>query len=104
MDEALRVFVGVSDSMTFKELDSVHVASELDLTQMDSLAPLEALQETLEAGELGLQQIVSHNLVPDPGMPLVLPRSFTVLGRSLSSTAGPCRKWCIPAFSGRESN
>ena len=81
MDEALRVFVGVSDSMTFKELDSVHVASELDLTQMDSLAPLEALQETLEAGELGLQQIVSHNLVPDPGMPLVLPRSFTVFGQ-----------------------
>lgn len=100
MDEILRVFVGVSDSMNFLQLEPLYAASGLDLLQLDSLVRLEQLQASIESGDFGLQGIISHNLVAKPGAPLILPRSFTVFGQkfvpdswALSQLVAPRIQW-----------
>jgi hypothetical protein len=83
LDEILQVFVGVSDSMGFAQLDRLQATFELpSLQEIESLSELETLQRTIENGDFGDQQILSHPFVAThSGPPLTLPRSFAVFGQ-----------------------
>ena len=82
-DEILKVYVGVSDSMGFDQLAMVLKSAGLDdPADVDSLETLEAVQASIESGDFGFQQILSHPFVATSSGPsLVLPRSFTVFGQ-----------------------
>lgn len=82
-DDILKVFVGVSDSMGFDQLGLLlGTAGIQDPTQIRSLDTLKSVQDAIQSGNFGFQQILSHPFVAKPGgTPLVLPRSFTVFGQ-----------------------
>jgi len=82
-DDLLKVFVGVSDSMGFDQLGLVLASAGIqDPGKVSSLDALKNVQDAIQSGNFGLQQILSHPFVATPeGTPLVLPRSFTVFGQ-----------------------
>ena len=83
-DQVIATFVGDSDSMNFSQLEVLLESSEIDsLDDITDLGQLESLQNQIEAGDLGFQNILSHPYFADPTAQdsLVLPRSFTVFGQ-----------------------
>lgn len=82
-DDLLRVFVGVSDSMGFEQLGLLLASAGIqDPMQIGSMDVLKSVQDTIQAGDFGFQQILSHPFVAKPGgASLILPRSFTVFGQ-----------------------
>ena len=82
-DRFIQLFVGLSDSMTAPQLAGVLKADGIQsVFDIKSLADLTALQERIEAGGLGAQEIQSHGFVASPsGESLQLPRSFTLFGQ-----------------------
>jgi hypothetical protein len=82
-DRFIQLFVGLSDSMTAPQLAGVLKAGGIQsVLEIESLAELTALQQRIEAGGLGVQEIQSHGFVASPsGESLQLPRSFTLFGQ-----------------------
>lgn len=83
IDQVIRAFVGVTDSMTFDQLDQLltdeHIAS---LSDVPNLQVITSLQTRLLSGELGAQAYASEGFVsPLSGEQARLPRSFTVMGQ-----------------------
>jgi hypothetical protein len=81
-DQIIRVFVGIPDSMGFREmgalLDAAGIQSLADLSE----SRLVELQQSLMTGRLGMQAIEGHPFWSPLGPEqLVLPRSFTVFGQ-----------------------
>ena len=82
LDRLLQVLVGPVDSMTFIQLDALLQTSPIKrLADVGSLADLAAVQQTIENGSLGFQEILSDFYTPLSTEQLKLPRSFTVLGQ-----------------------
>jgi hypothetical protein len=90
LDQALRGFVGVPESMTFPQLDSLlsaaNIHSPADVT---SLATLTNLQTQLLTGELGLETFSSDVNFYNPFTEDVpkLPRSFAVFSQRFTMDA-----------------
>ncbi|MBT5708562.1 MAG: DUF3160 domain-containing protein [Verrucomicrobia bacterium] len=82
-DRFIQLFVGLSDSMTAPQLAGLLKAGGIEsVVEIESLADLTALQQRIEAGGLGAQEIQSHGFVASPsGESLQLPRSFTLFGQ-----------------------
>ena len=82
-DDLLKLFVGVSDSMGFDQLGILLASAGIqEPGQISSLDVLKSVQEAIQSGNFGFQQILSHPFVARPeGASLVLPRSFTVFGQ-----------------------
>ncbi|HQR08234.1 MAG TPA: DUF3160 domain-containing protein [Gemmatales bacterium] len=82
-DQALQTFVGKADSMTFAQLDGVlREAKMQDPRTVKDLESLTSLQQQIELGKIGLQQIRGDVYEsPSGSMKVTLPRSFAVLGQ-----------------------
>ena len=83
IEQVTRVFVGITDSMTFAQLDQLLAAANIaSPADVPDLVTLSNLQTRLLTGELGAQSITgdvfSSPLGPEE---LKLPRSFTVCGQ-----------------------
>ncbi|MBX3745195.1 MAG: DUF3160 domain-containing protein [Verrucomicrobiae bacterium] len=83
MHRAIEAFVGWTDSMTFPQLSGLLAGAGIESPgDVADRATLERLQRTIEAGQLGAQNIRSDVFhVPLGGEPAVLPRSFLVFGQ-----------------------
>jgi hypothetical protein len=83
VDNILQVFVGRSDYLNFDQLaDLLRAISITSPIDIKSPVQLEQLQTAMLEGDLGFQQIQSHNYVaPAGGGSLQLPRSFAFLGQ-----------------------
>jgi uncharacterized protein DUF3160 len=90
LDQALRGFVGVPESMTFPQLQSLLSAANIHSpADVPDLATLTNLQTRLLTGELGLETIRSGVFFYDPFSPDVpkLPRSFAVFSQRFTMDA-----------------
>ncbi len=90
LDQVLRSFVGVPESMTFPQLDSLLSAANIHSpADVPSLVTLTNLQTQLLTGELGLETIRSGVFFYDPLSPEVpkLPRSFSVFSQRFTMDA-----------------
>lgn len=77
-----QTFVGWTDSMTFGQLgDLLSAAGIHTLADVRDLADLTAVQDNLQTGQLGLQQIRGDWFASPMGSQIKLPRSFTVFGQ-----------------------
>lgn len=83
IEKVVNLFVGLTDSMTFSQLDELLLASGIwTLEEVPDLLTLTNLQTALMTGELGAQNIHSDYLVsPLSPEQVRLPRSFTVSGQ-----------------------
>ncbi|HEY3854895.1 MAG TPA: DUF3160 domain-containing protein [Verrucomicrobiae bacterium] len=90
LDQALRGFVGVPESMTFPQLESLlsaaNIHSPADVTSLDTLTNL---QTQLLTGELGVETFSSSVFFYDPFTEDVpkLPRSFAVFSQRFTMDA-----------------
>lgn len=82
-DQALQMFIGQTDSMTFAQLDGILKEAKMqDPRQVKDLNSLSSIQEQINQGKLG-QQEIRGDIYESPrgSMKIQLPRSFTVLGQ-----------------------
>lgn len=86
-DRLLQTFVGVVDSMTFEQLNTLLTQADVNsLADISSLSILEDLQNAVLKGSFGNQEIVSHIYKsPNELDKSVLPKSFTLLGQRFST-------------------
>jgi hypothetical protein len=92
IENITRQFVGVTDSMTFAQLDELlttaNIQSPADIT---SLTTLTNLQTRLLTGELGVQSVRGDVFFsPLSREQLKLPRSFTICGQKFAMDAWAC--------------
>jgi hypothetical protein len=82
-ERVIQTFVGMTDSMTFAQLaDLTEAAGIRTLRDVPTAEKLAQLQEEIEAGTLGVQNIGADVIVSPLGPAQVrLPRSFTVFGQ-----------------------
>src|SRR5262245_35436204 len=83
-DRMLQTFVGQADSMTFAQLGVVLAAAGIrSPADVKDEATLAALQQRVEQGKFGAQEIRGDVFIMHPSDPrkFVLPRSFTLLGQ-----------------------
>lgn len=82
-EKVVQAFVGWTDSMNFGQLGDLLTAAQLKgLESIQSLETLKRLQDRIDDGQLGAQQIKSDYFVAPLGPErLALPRSFTVFGQ-----------------------
>ena len=82
-DQVIQAFVGWTDSLTVGQLGALLRAAKLrSLADVPNLAVLQQLQQDLEAGRVGVQQITSDYLYSPLGPAQVkLPVSFTFAGQ-----------------------
>jgi hypothetical protein len=81
-DRMIQAFVGWTDSMTFGQLgDLLSAARIYSLADVPDLAALTALQDKLETGQIGVQQIRGDWFASPVGGQIKLPLSFTVFGQ-----------------------
>lgn len=85
-DQLLQAFVGIADSMTFEQLNTLLTQVDVSsLADISSLSILEDLQDTVLNGSFGNQEIVSHIYEsPNESDESTLPKSFTLLGQRFS--------------------
>jgi hypothetical protein len=82
MDELLGVFVGRTDSLTFRELGPLRTAAGLTLTTANTPGRLALFQADLLAGNYGVQTYASAAYATPHGPAQTqLPRVFTVTGQ-----------------------
>ncbi len=83
IEQIIRVFVGVTDSMTFAQLADLLAAANIQsLADVPDLLTLTNLQTRLLTGELGVQSITGDVFFSPLSREQVrLPRSFTVCGQ-----------------------
>jgi len=83
MDDVVRMFVGVPDSLNFAQLSDLMTAAGIaSPAGLPTQASLQALQSKLMSGQLGVQQIQNgYFFSPLTREQIKLPRSFTVLGQ-----------------------
>lgn len=83
LEHITRAFVGITDSMTFDQLDEVLAAEKLtSLAHVPDLSTLARLQTRLLSGELGAQMYAGDRLNSPMGIAQnKLPRSFTLMGQ-----------------------
>ncbi len=83
IDDMVRMFVGVPDSLNFAQLSDLMTAAGIYFpTDLPNQAALLDLHARLMTGQLGVQQIQSgYFFSPLTRQQIKLPRSFTVLGQ-----------------------
>lgn len=83
IEQITRNFVGITDSMTFAQLDGLLAAANLQSpANVPSLSTLTNLQTRLLTGELGLQSVRGDCFFsPESREQIKLPRSFTICGQ-----------------------
>ncbi len=83
MDQVINAFVGWTDSMTFAQMRDLLASAGIEsLSDANNRTVLLALQDSLERGDYGIQNIRSdYFIAPLGGGRGALPRSFTVLGQ-----------------------
>ena len=88
-DQIIELFIGAKDSMDPRQMANVrHIAGVDSLAQISSLTQLESIQTAIQAGNYGIQQILS-DLYPSPFGPeqVWLPRSFGLMGQRFTMDA-----------------
>jgi hypothetical protein len=82
-DDVIRTFVGQTDSMNFAQLGEFRAQAGLtNLAQVQTLDILKKFQADLLLGNIGFQDIAGdYYEIGDGPTPVVLPRSFTVMGQ-----------------------
>lgn len=86
-DQVLQTFVGVTDSLTFAQLDAVFQQAELvSPAAITDWGMLQRLQTDILGTDAGYQQIQSDAHESDPYEPkqVLLPRSFTLIGQKFT--------------------
>lgn len=81
-DDLITHFVGVSDSMNFPELHGIlKLAQAPTSEEISNIDQLIEVQNKINNGELGIQEIIAHPYVFPSNGKRSLPRSFTVFGQ-----------------------
>ena len=83
MDRAVQMFVGLSDSMNFAQLNDLCVAGAVSSpADLPNRAALQTFQNRIMSGQIGAQDIRSgYFYSPFTREQIKLPRSFTVMGQ-----------------------
>ncbi|MEM7387224.1 MAG: DUF3160 domain-containing protein, partial [Verrucomicrobiota bacterium] len=83
MDRTIGLFVGMTDSMTPVQMKDLMAASGRDsLEAFASIEGLQAFEDEILKGQVGVQAIMSHYYAkPFGGPQIVMPRSFTFFGQ-----------------------
>jgi hypothetical protein len=95
MDDVVRMFVGVPDSLNFAQLSDLMTAVGIvSPANLPTQASLQNVQANLMSGQLGVQHIQSgYFFSPLTRQQIKLPRSFTVLGQRFVPDA-----WAMDKF------
>ena len=86
-DNLLQTFIGVTDSLTFAQLDAAVGRSDIpSLAAITDWTSLERLQADILRTEAGYQQIASDffESAPNSSEQVTLPRSFTLMGQKFT--------------------
>ncbi len=86
-DTLLQIFIGVTDSMTFAQLETAVQKADIPFPgEITRWPALERLQEIILEDTYGYQQIASDFYLSDlnTSHPVALPRSFTLMGQKFT--------------------
>jgi len=83
VDTLIQKLIGPKDSMDFRQLDLILKAAGVNtFANIQSTAQLASIQESINEGQFGIQEILGDLYYSPFGPPqILLPRSFTVLGQ-----------------------